>query len=44
MPTDYREGMDMFMAEIERDAGNIVLKTYFPWSMNDLLHLLTKLY
>ena len=26
----YREGMDMFMAEIERDAGNIVLQNYFP--------------
>ena len=26
----YKEDMDMFMAQIERDAGNIVLQTYFP--------------
>ena len=30
MPTDYREGMDMFMAQIERDAGNIVFQTCLP--------------
>ena len=26
----YSEGMNMFMAQIERDAGNIVFQTYLP--------------